>query len=154
IHSMIDSALSIAKYYKRKKGKTIVTSFVENIPPIFVIRDQLVQVFLNLILNAMDATPEGGTIEIRTSIIAGWLRVDVIDTGTGISPEHRHRIFQPYFTTKETGTGLGLFVCRNMVEQEMGGRIELAETSPVGTTFSVLLTDEVLRHHPDSAPSP
>lgn len=154
IHSMIDSALNIAKYYKRKKGKTIVTSFVENLPPIFVIRDQLVQVFLNLILNAMDATPEGGTIEIRTSVTGGWLRIDIVDTGTGIAPEHRQRIFQPYFTTKETGTGLGLFVCRNMVEQEMGGRIELTETSPDGTTFSVLLTDEVIRHHPDSVPLP
>lgn len=154
IHSMIDSALSIAKYYKRKKGKTIVTSYVDDVPPICVIRDQLVQVFLNLILNAMDATPEGGTIEIRTSITDGWLRVDVIDTGTGIDPQHRDRVFQPYFTTKETGTGLGLFVCRNMVEQEMGGRIELAATSPAGTTFSVLLTDEVLRHHPNAVPSP
>ncbi len=153
IHSMIDSALSIAKYYKRKKGKTIVTSFVDDLPPICVIRDQLVQVFLNLILNAMDATPEGGTIEIRTSIANGWLRIDVIDTGTGVSPEHQERIFQPYFTTKETGTGLGLFVCRNMVEQEMGGRIELAATSPAGTTFSVLLTDDALRNRADAVPS-
>ncbi len=153
VHSMIDSALSIAKYYKRKKGKTIVTSFVDDVPPLCVIRDQLVQVFLNLILNAMDATPEGGTIEIRTSIIDGWLRVDVRDTGVGVSPHHRERIFQPYFTTKETGTGLGLFVCRNIVEQEMGGRIELTETSPAGTTFSVRLTDEALRNRADALPS-
>ncbi|HET6423006.1 MAG TPA: ATP-binding protein [Planctomycetaceae bacterium] len=154
IHGMIDSALSIAKYYKRKKGKTIVTSFAAAVPPICVVRDQLVQVLLNLILNAMDATPEGGSIELRTSITGGWLRIDVIDTGTGIAPEHRERIFQPYFTTKETGTGLGLFVCRNIVEQEFGGRIELAATSPAGTTFSVLLTDTALREHPDVAPSP
>lgn len=153
IHSMIDSALSIAKYYKRKKGKTILTSFAVDVPPICVIRDQLVQVLLNLILNAMDATPEGGTIEIRTSIIGGWLRIDVSDTGTGIAPEHRERIFQPYFTTKETGTGLGLFVCRNIVEQEFGGRIELTASSPVGTTFSVLLTDPALREHPDVLPT-
>ncbi len=153
IHGMINAALSIAKYYKRKKGKTIVTSFAADLPPICVIRDQLVQVLLNLILNAMDATPEGGTIEIRTSITAGWLHIDVIDTGTGIEPQHRDRIFQPYFTTKETGTGLGLFVCRNIIEQEFGGRIELTATSPAGTTFSVLLTDDALREHPDVAPS-
>jgi two-component system, NtrC family, sensor kinase len=152
IHGMIESALSIAKYYKRKKGKTIITAFAADVPPICVIRDQLVQVLLNLILNAMDATPEGGTIEIRTAIIGGWLRIDVIDTGTGIAPEHRDRIFQPYFTTKETGTGLGLFVCRNIVEQ-FGGQIELAATSPAGTTFSVLLTDDSLREHPDVNPT-
>ena len=138
IHAMIDAALNIAKYYKRKKGKQIVTQYAEKVPMIMIVHDQLVQVFLNLILNAMDATEEGGTIEIRTSREDFWLRIDVRDDGQGI-PEHlQSRIFQPYVTTKTTGTGLGLFVSRNIVEQN-GGRIELTETSPKGTTFSVFL---------------
>ena len=103
-----------------------------------IVRDQLVQVFLNLILNAMDATEEGGTIEINTSLQPGELRIDIRDDGQGISPEHRGRVFHPYFTTKETGTGLGLFVCRNIVEQN-DGRIELSDTSQKGTTFTVWL---------------
>ncbi len=138
IHAMIDAALNIAKYYKRKKGKQIVTQYAEKVPMLMIVHDQLVQVFLNLILNAMDATEEGGTIEIRTSREDFWLRIDVRDDGQGI-PEHlQSRIFQPYVTTKTTGTGLGLFVSRNIVEQN-GGRIELTETSPKGTTFSVYL---------------
>lgn len=138
VHAMIDAALNIAKYYKRKKGKQILTAYAENVPLIMIVRDQVVQVFLNLILNAMDATEEGGTIEIRTSREEQWLRIDVRDDGHGVPTEVRSRIFQPYFTTKVTGTGLGLFVCRNIVEQN-GGRIELTETSSTGTTFSVFL---------------
>ena len=154
VAQVIDAALNIAKYYKRKKGKRIVTRYAPDVPPIEIVRDQLVQVFLNLILNAMDATPEEGQIEITTTLVDGWLRVDIRDTGSGITPQHRERIFQPYFTTKSTGTGLGLFVCRNIVEDQ-GGRIELTETSSAGTTFTVYLTDETLRGLPDvPAPEP
>lgn len=153
IHAMLNAALNIAKYYKRRKGKRIVTTFATGIPSICIIRDQLTQVFLNLILNAMDATPEGGTIELRTSLVGGWIRIDVRDTGPGIAIANRERLFQPYFTTKETGTGLGLFVCRNIVEQQMGGHIELTASSPAGTTFTVYLTDPELREHADLLPT-
>ncbi len=138
IHAMIDAALNIAKYYKRKKGKQIITRYAENVPLMVIVRDQLVQVFLNLILNAMDATEEGGTIEIQTSHEDFWLRIDVRDDGSGVPEDLRNRIFQPYVTTKATGTGLGLFVSRNIVEQN-GGRIELTQTGPKGTTFTVYL---------------
>lgn len=138
VHAVVDAALNIAKYYKRKKGKQIVTGYVEGPPLLMIVRDQLVQVFLNLILNAMDATQEGGTIEIRTSQEEHWLRIDVRDDGHGIPEALQNRIFQPYVTTKETGTGLGLFVSRNIVEQH-GGRIELTSTSSKGTTFTVYL---------------
>ena len=139
IHSVLDAALSIAKYYKRKKGKQIAVDYAQQVPFLMIVRDQLVQVFLNLILNAMDATEEGGTIEIRTSLEANHLRIAVRDDGHGIPADCLKRVFQPYFTTKETGTGLGLFVCRNIVEQN-GGRIDLTETSPCGTTFTVWLS--------------
>ena len=149
LHSILDASLNIAKYYKRKKGKQILTHYVSDLPPLMIVRDQLVQVFLNLILNALDATEEGGTIEIRTSIVDRDLRIDIRDDGHGIAPEFRQRVFSPYFTTKETGTGLGLFVCRNIVE-ENDGRIDLSDTSPRGTTFTVWLNLAKLkvdRHH-------
>ena len=136
VHNIVDSALNIAKYYKRKKGKQIVTKYAEKVPHFMVVHDHLVQVFLNLILNAMDATEEGGTIEISTFREGVKLRIDVRDDGHGIPERLRGRVFQPYVTTKETGTGLGLFVSRNIVEQN-GGRIELTETSSKGTTFTV-----------------
>jgi signal transduction histidine kinase len=75
--------------------------------------------------------------------------VIVRDDGHGISAENRARVFQPYFTTKETGTGLGLFVCKHIIEQTIDGRIELTETSTAGTAFTVYLTCDNVRQHPD-----
>jgi len=151
VHELIDAALSIAKYYKRTKGKKIVTAYAERLPLLRVVRDQVVQVFLNLILNAMDATVEGGTIEITTALVAGWIEVSVRDDGHGISPENQTRVFQPYFTTKDTGTGLGLFVSKHIIEKATDGRIELSETSAAGTRFTVFLTCDNVRRHPDVA---
>lgn len=151
VHEVIDAALNIAKYYKRTKGKRIVTRYAENLPVLRVVRDQLVQVFLNLILNAMDATDEGGCIEITTCLRNGWIEVTVRDDGHGISTENQTRVFQPYFTTKDTGTGLGLFVCMHLMQQTIDGRIELTETSSAGTTFTVSLTCDNVRQHPDVA---
>lgn len=149
VHEVIDAALNIAKYYKRTKGKRIVTRYAEDLPLLRVVRDQLVQVFLNLILNAMDATNEGGCIEITTRLRSGWIEVTIRDDGHGISTENATRVFQPYFTTKETGTGLGLFVCRHIMQQMIDGRIELTDTSSAGTTFTVSLTCDNVRKHPD-----
>ena len=138
VHDSIATALDIAKYYKRKKGKRVRTKYGEDIPNILFVRDQLLQVFLNLVLNSLDATEEGGTIEIATDADDDYVRVMVRDNGQGIDPADQARLFQPYFTTKSTGTGLGLFVCHKIVENA-GGAIELLQSSPVGTTFVVSL---------------
>ena len=152
IHEVLGAALNIAKYYKRTKGKTITTCYAPKLPLLKVARDQLVQVFLNLILNAMDATEEGGTIEITTYLEEGWLKVLIRDNGHGIAPAHRPKVFQPYFTTKDTGTGLGLFVCQRIMQHTIGGKIELQDSSPAGTTFAVHLTCDNVRTHPNVAP--
>lgn len=138
VHDLIDSALSIAKYYKRKKGKTIRTDYAPDLPHVLIVRDRLLQVFLNLILNALDATREGEEIDISTERIPGGIAIHVRDNGCGIAPADQQKLFEPYFTTKPTGTGLGLFVCRNIM-QSCGGDIRLTDSSPAGTTFSVLL---------------
>ncbi len=138
VHTALDAALNIAKYYKRKKGKHIVTRYGRPLPHVLVVHDQLVQVFLNLILNAMDATEEGGTIEIATVRRSDWLLISVTDDGHGISQADQAKLFRPYFTTKETGTGLGLFVCRRIMGQ-VGGRIDLTESTAAGSTFTVSL---------------
>ena len=153
IHDVIEAALSIAKYYKRKKGKRIVTRYAERLPQLRIVRDQLVQVFLNLVLNAMDATDEGGTIEITTSLTDGWLKVAIRDDGHGIEPAHQESVFEPYFTTKSTGTGLGLFVSRSLTEQSTGGQIELVDSDESGTTFLVRLTCDNVQQHPDVLPT-
>lgn len=153
IHEIISAALNIAKYYKRTKGKRIVTCFAPGLPKLRVARDQVVQVILNLVLNAMDATDEGGTIELATWLTDGWLHVSIRDTGHGIEPSHAQHIYEPYFTTKPTGTGLGLFVCKNIMEQVLNGRITLAESTPAGSKFIVSLTCDNARAHPDVLPT-
>lgn len=136
IREVIKAALNVAKYYKRMKGKHVDVEYADDMPDVQIVRDQVLQVFLNLILNALDATQEGGTIHIAARPAPPGIEIIVKDDGHGIRAADQPRLFQAYFTTKETGTGLGLFVCRNIVES-MSGRIELVESSPTGTTFRV-----------------
>lgn len=152
VESVVEAALSIAKYYKRKKGRKIITRYAKGLPILCGLKDQWVQVFLNLILNALDATEEGGHVEITTCLIAGEIRVAVIDDGCGIPEEAREQIFKPYYTTKPKGTGLGLFVCRHIMEQSQSGRIELTKTSPEGTIITVCFTSAEIQNHPDVEP--
>jgi two-component system NtrC family sensor kinase len=154
VNDVIDSALSIAKYYKRKKGKSIVTRYSDGLPRLTIVRDRIVQVFLNLVLNALDATEEGTTIEISTTYADGRLAVEIRDEGSGIPAAAQQRLFTPYFTTKPTGTGLGLFVCRNILA-ESGGTIELVESSASGTTFRVTFpASEPAERSPERSPAP
>ncbi|RLT04891.1 MAG: two-component sensor histidine kinase [Planctomycetota bacterium] len=145
VHASINDALNIAKYYKRWKGKTIVSSYALNLPHIRTVYDQLVQVMLNLILNALDATNEGAAIEITTELIAetdsvpGRIGIHVRDEGHGIPKEAQEQIFQPYYTTKDHGTGLGLFVCRQLTRHALGGEITLVRSTHQGTEFFVTL---------------
>ena len=135
---VVREALDIAKYYKRTKGRHIETDLPADLPAVQGVRDQLVQMFLNLILNAIDATDVGGRITVRAEVVGDALIVQVQDDGAGIAPEHRDRLFQPYFTTKKHGTGLGLFVTRKLV-QDHGGEVEVMFGSDAGTTFQVRL---------------
>jgi two-component system, NtrC family, sensor kinase len=145
IHSAVSDALNIAKYYKRWKGKTATTVFAPDVPHIRTVYDQLVQVMLNLILNALDAMSEGDTVHISTELIPASeqhperVGIRVRDQGHGISVDAQRQIFQPYFTTKDHGTGLGLFVCRQLARQSLRGDIELISSSAEGTEFLITL---------------
>ncbi len=113
----------------------------EDLPLVAANPRHLQQLFLNLLLNAIDAMPEGGPLSIRTFLDEdGSVRIDVADSGVGIPQENLDKIFDPFFTTKEPGrgTGLGLSVSFGIVEQH-GGRIAVQSKPGVGTTFSVSL---------------
>jgi len=116
-------------------------------------RQQLTHAFMNLLLNAMQAMPDGGTLSIRARAISNFefrisnsafrnaksaIRIEVGDTGPGIAPEHLDRIFEPYFTTKEGGTGLGLALAHKII-QEHEGRLDVEGRLPPGATFVVIL---------------
>jgi two-component system nitrogen regulation sensor histidine kinase GlnL len=98
---------------------------------------QLEQVLLNLALNAMAAMPNGGAVRFAVSIEPQSIRLDISDTGYGIPSEIQSRIFDPYFTTRSDGTGMGLALSDKIVRQH-DGRIDF-QTSASGTTFSVHL---------------
>jgi signal transduction histidine kinase len=135
---ILDEALNIAKYYKRMRGRIPTPAVPPDLPPLYAVRDQLVQVFLNLVLNALDATNRDGRIDLQLTRRASGVEVSVRDSGSGIAPEHAARLFQPYFTTKEHGTGLGLFVTRQLVADH-GGTVTFESRLGEGTTFRVYL---------------
>jgi two-component system NtrC family sensor kinase len=138
IAEVVQEALHIAKYYKRTKGRRIEMSVPGHLPAVMGVRDQLVQVFLNLILNAIDATDTGGRILVRAQAEDDCLIVHVEDDGVGITAAHLPRLFQPYFTTKKHGTGLGLFVTRRLLIDH-GGDIDVTSQPGQGTRFRLRL---------------
>ncbi len=135
---LVEEALGIAKYYQRTKERAITTDVPADLPPVRGVRDHLAQVILNLVLNAIDATGRGGRIHLEARDDAGAVVLSVEDDGRGVAADDRARLFQPYFTTKPSGTGLGLFVSRQIVE-EMGGTLTFRSEPGRGTTFLIRL---------------
>lgn len=139
---LITETLKLAQNQVKIKGAKIVTDIPENLPDIYGDRQQLTQVFLNLILNAVDAVTKRGKLTIAASLSSspGFITVTFADDGCGIPPHILPSIFDPFFTTKSTrkGTGLGLSVAKGIVE-EHGGDITVQSEQGKGTTFSVHL---------------
>ena len=115
-------------------------AFSDSIPIILADADHMTQVFLNLIMNAIHAMPEGGVLRVGLARADGQARITVADTGHGIPPEDLPKIFDAFFTTKETGkgTGLGLTVVKGIIE-EHGGTITAESEPGHGTTFTITL---------------
>ncbi len=108
----------------------------ENIPPIQADPDLLHRAFSNLVLNSLDAMPGGGTLTIRTGQKDGSVRVEISDTGAGLTPEECERLFTPYYTTKRHGTGLGLAVVQSIVSDHHG-KISVESAPGAGATFRI-----------------
>lgn len=138
VREVVEEALGIVKYYHRTKGRTISTEIDDDLPALWTVRDHLTQVLFNLVLNAIDATEREGRIHIVARVVGDRVVIEVEDDGVGIEPEDLPRLFQPYFTTKPKGTGLGLFVSRQIVV-ELGGTLDCRSTSGAGTCFRLTL---------------
>jgi signal transduction histidine kinase len=109
-----------------------------SLPPLKADREYLRQSLLNLTLNSLQAMPEGGTLTLEAKTSNGNFLISVTDTGTGIAPENRNRIFEPYFTTKAKGSGLGLAITRRIVEAH-GGTITVTNQAHGGCRFLISL---------------
>lgn len=117
---------------------SIEKDYEEDLPKVNMDEKQMHEVFMNLLKNAADAMPEGGKISIRTFKGDKNVRVEVKDTGEGISEEDLKKIFDPFFTTKETGTGLGLSVCYGIIKNHEGA-LKFTSTQGEGTTAKIVL---------------
>ncbi len=141
VHKLLDSLLLLLKSEFRRRGISVELAYAERLPLISAVADQLKQVFLNLLSNAIEACPRsGGVITILTRKEDGSIVIAVKDTGVGIKPEDIDRIFQPFYTTKSAikGTGLGLSVSYGIVKKH-GGKIQVESEPGQGAIFTILL---------------
>lgn len=157
INALFERVLLLIGKWIRDQGVTIERNLVQHIPTIWGRTDELNQVFINLMMNALQSMPDGGTIYIRTKIsdnaicqhatetqqttkqvATHHVIIEVSDTGYGISPELQTRIFEPFVTTREDGTGLGLAITQRIVHDH-GGTITVTSQPGNGSTFTVTL---------------
>ncbi|MEE9442269.1 MAG: ATP-binding protein [candidate division Zixibacteria bacterium] len=140
LKEIIDATLSLMKWQLKENQIELKCIYAKDIPPLMADHEQLKQVFLNLIINAKDFMPDGGTLTIDVSYRNDKLHIVLSDTGCGIPTENLSRIFEPFFTTKEgkSGTGLGLSVCYGIVK-EHGGNIIATNNDGDGSRFDIIL---------------
>lgn len=138
VNRVVEETLSLVAHPLKTGQIQVVKELGESLPPVHGSANKLQQVFLNLFLNARDAMPGGGMLEVRTSAQNGSVEVEIADTGGGITREDINRIFDPFFTTKSNGrgTGLGLSVSYGIIK-EHAGKIDVRSTPGKGTSFHV-----------------
>jgi two-component system sensor histidine kinase AtoS len=152
VSDLLNRALELYADRIETKVITVVREFAPDVPPVKADPEHLYRVLVNLAANALDAMERGGRLTLRTawaepsdlmlspcrSPETAWVKVEVEDTGSGIPPSAAAKIFTPFFTTKERGTGMGLATAYKIVEDH-GGRITFRSTPGAGTTFTLLL---------------
>jgi signal transduction histidine kinase len=138
LRPILVSLLDFMREDARSRGVAVVAELADPLPPLPVDEGQLRQALLNLCRNALEAMSGGGTLTVRAAVAGDRLEIAVRDTGSGIAPEHLARVFEPFFSTKEHGTGLGLALTQHIVAAH-GGTIAIDSTPGHGTEFRVRL---------------
>jgi two-component system, NtrC family, sensor histidine kinase HydH len=132
---VLDSVIELVKH-SAGKGIHLKRTAADRLPPLWADEEQIAQVILNLTINAAQAMPDGGEIELSARESNDGVLIQVKDEGIGVASEHIDKIFDPFFTTKDTGTGLGLSVVHQIVRQ-LGGTVSVARNETCGMTFSL-----------------
>ena len=140
VNAILDEILLLVSKQLMENSIRISTSFADGMGRVYASRNQLRQVFLNIVANARDAMPDGGTLTVETKMVKDEVHTILSDTGMGIRPDNIKRIFEAFFTTKDRvkGVGLGLSVCYGFVKDH-GGDIKVESAYGSGTTFTVIL---------------
>ncbi|HZT32105.1 MAG TPA: ATP-binding protein [Bryobacteraceae bacterium] len=135
---VLDQAVGLMERDSRHRGVTVYKNYSPDIPPFPLDAELMERVFYNLLLNAAQATPEGGAVTVKTRSVPGGAEVAVIDRGCGIEPKLIDTIFNPFVTTKPDGVGLGLAIVSRIVDQH-GGKIAVESEPGKGSVFRVFL---------------
>jgi signal transduction histidine kinase len=140
LNDIINRALDLVAHSAELQHVRIVKELDSSLPAVMADFDQLNQVCTNMILNAIQAMPQGGNLTLRTSATDGELRMDFQDTGHGITPENMRKLFTPFFTTKPEvkGVGLGLAIAYGIIKRHQG-KIDVQSKVGEGTTFSIFI---------------
>jgi signal transduction histidine kinase len=150
INSILDGMILLVSTETKSKHIDIIKDYASDLSPITIDREQMKQVFLNMLLNGIEATPENGKIYVRTRSFEKpegetYIQVEFTDSGCGIPSEYLEDIFTPFFTTKEKGSGLGLSIS-NQIIQDHKGYVDVESQVNKGTSFFINLP--VNQDHP------
>jgi len=135
---VIKETLALLKQESDNRGAHVELELPDDLPAIRLDKDQIKQAFFNIIKNSLQAMPDGGLLRISGAASDHFLAVAFRDNGSGIAPEDIGHIFEPYYTTKTNGSGIGLMIVQRII-QDHGGRMDVHSEPGVGTTFTVFL---------------
>jgi signal transduction histidine kinase len=135
---LLQHVLSLASQQLSQRRIDVKKNLPASLPAIYAVSGQIQQVFFNLILNSLDAMPTGGELKISARALEDGVEITFRDTGPGIPENRRNDVFEPFFSTKEGGTGLGLTVSYNIVTAH-GGTLDLVNGQEPGACFRLFL---------------
>ena len=138
VNKLIGHTCDLLRPQAEERNIHLAAELSESLPSVDADADQLTQAFINLVINALQAAPKGGHVTVRTAAQASGVIVTFADDGAGIDVEHQDRIFEPYFTTKSEGSGLGLWITQQIVHAH-GGTLRVESAPAKGATFILML---------------
>ena len=142
INELVCDVISTSLSELKSRRVSLALELLDDLPPVLGDRVQLQQVLLDLLTNAIDAmvsvADRPHVLGVRSEHLDNWVLISVQDSGTGIPSEYAERMFDAFFTTKPNGIGLGLPICRSIVELH-GGRLSVSPVHPYGSVFQVML---------------
>ncbi len=146
VRPAVETVSAILKYGMGRRGIELSVDVPDDIPGVACGQSDLEQVFLNLLTNAREATPHGGSISVSVRSSDGVVEISIADTGRGISPQDLPRVLEPFFTTKAHGNGLGLSICRSIL-WEVGGTLSIQSEPGRGTRVDIVVPQVSPQQH-------
>jgi signal transduction histidine kinase len=153
VNAIVKTTLVVMGIELEKNAISVEEYYEANLPPLWLDENQIRRVLINLIKNAIEAMPDGGTVTVATIAEHPWVKVEIADTGVGILEEEMDKLFDAFFTSKSTGSGLGLTVSAQIINHH-GGTIEVRKRKAKGTIFSINLPVKAPPGDVPSSPAP